>query len=432
MKKLEYLRKAINSGLYKYKRWYFELFSVTKDTKYEDLPKEHQIPYMVFTVNGLKYFIDENQDHVELDSKKNEQVFTFKDKITVTEDWYPGISKPIDTTIGNLLVNYILLYTPLGTKIPFKIPPYSIKTIEKEIADRMVDNDAVSNPDDISVDDYLKFIDATNFLSGLSTLSVVSSTIKTITPPPGIEKFRKQLIEKYKDSLDDFSTIAAIEKELREYDAEYLKDDPTFNKFMTGKILNVARKRMFLTFGAEPDNEDPTVAKYVESSLQNGWPKTPEELTAMFNTIRSGSYSRGVSTRKGGVLSKIFARALNVYLVNDGDCGSKDTISWNVIPEDKDIIIGRYHKVGSKITEITKDNFDGLVGKTINLRSPLYCIEPGSRFCSVCSGKALSLKPEAPALAAMEISGIILNASMKAMHGKVLKNKDLDIVGSIY
>lgn len=430
MNKSDYFKIAIKYGLYEHLRWYFQTFSETDESTIDDIPEDDRVPYMTLRRGNKIYYLTEGKDIEEI-TDSTIPLFSFKDEITVDKELYPGVEKPIKTTIGTLIANYILLYSNLGTKIPFKTPPFTIRDIEKEIVDNMKDEDDKPTEDDITIDDYLRFVEATTFLRSLSTLVVVSSTEKTITPPPNIEIVRKQIIEKYKDKLTDFSVIAEIENELKKYDAEYLKDDPTFNKFMAGKIANVARKRMFLSFGAEPDSDDASIAQYVESSLSEGWPKDPEQLTALFNTLRSGSYQRGTHTQKGGVLSKIFGRIMNVYKVGSSDCKTKRTIHWTVKEEDSDFLIGRYYMKDNKAIEITKEDFKGLVNKTIEVRSPLYCKEPGTRFCAICVGKHLARKPEGISLSAMEISGAVTTASLKAMHGKVLKNVTVKVLENL-
>lgn len=424
MKLREYLEKVFITKAYEHRTWWFSVFGILENSNLTETLKIY-FPYIVYKENNKYYAVNEEKDPVPL-AFGNERLLEFSEKLTVDKTIYPGIDGKADTTIGNWLANLILIYSNFGTKLKFKLPPYSIRSIESEITEAMVEDDK-AKPEDITVSEYLDFVDSTAFIRGMSTLLIQSSTEKTITPPPNIEAKRKELLKKYQGQLDDYKVIAEIENQLLEYDKEYLANDPTYGKFMSGKVSNIARKRMFLTFGAEQSATDPTKANYVESPLSDGWSTKPEDLTAMFNSFRSGAEQRAKHTEKGGVLFKMFARVMNSYMVELTDCNTKKGMFWTVSPKDKKVLIGRSYIKNGKVVLIDNNTFKDIIGKTVEIRSPLYCKLPKKKICSVCAGEKLSLKNEGVSLAAMEISEAVMTASMKAMHGKVLSTTELDI-----
>ena len=425
MKLEEYLQNVVRTRAYEYRAWWFSVFSVLPNSSLTDAVG-YKTPWIGYKENDKYYVVDDNNNPVAIEFG-GDTILDNKIKIKVDSSLYPDIEKAVNTTIGNLLANLILIYSIAGSKIPFQIPPYTIRSLEDIYKDKMVEDDKAKETD-VKLSEYVDFVDATSFLRGLSSLFVQSSSKKTITPPPDIDKKREELLKKYEGRLDDYKVIAAIEKELLEYDKQYLSDDPTSGKFMSGKVANVARKRMFLTFGAEPNADNPTKASYVAKSLEEGWSTEPEELAAMFNSFRSGAYQRAKHTEKGGVLFKMFARSMNVYKILDGDCGSKKGIKWTVSSKDRNILVGRYIVYSNGKTElIDKILFDKLVGRTIQIRSPLYCLKEKKRFCSTCAGEKMATKPEGVSLSVMEISEAVTTAALKAMHGKVLQSREVDI-----
>ena len=66
----------------------------------------------------------------------------------------------------------------------------------------------------------------------------------------------------------------------------------------------------------------------------------------------------------------------------------------------------------NKLIYLTADNLNNYVGKTVTVRSPLYC--KSDRYCSKCAGE-LFYKLDMPnaGLLTSTYSGILMNRSMK-------------------
>jgi hypothetical protein len=302
----------------------------------------------------------------------------------------------------------------------------SLGRIENEILIKLTD-------DIITVDEYIKFVDSTSFLANLSNIVVVSATKKNMLPPPGIQKFKKELLaemdKKYgKDWKQDFIKVNEFESKLKAYDDEYLKGDPTVGKLLSGKVKNVGRTKMFLTYGSETSFREDGNANLIEEALNEGWPEDKEKLAAFFNSARSASYSRGQETALSGTLSKTMLRATNSFKVdNVEDCSSKLGKEILVTKVNKGYLVDRYMLDGNKTILLTNDNIDGYMDKIIKLRSPMYCKLEGSKFCKKCAGVKLSSSPDGIPLLMTGIGGTLLNMMMKKMHGSELKTVNVDI-----
>jgi hypothetical protein len=278
-------------------------------------------------------------------------------------------------------------------------------------------------------------MDRRAFLELFSYFIVVSGTEKNMQPAPGRDEYKKEMIEKIKkekgeDAFKDYTTVAELDNLMVEYDKEYLKDDPSYGKLTSGKITNIARKKMYGSFGAEVGFGDGTGdANFVGSSLEDGIPEDKEQIASMFNSSRAGSISRGQETQKGGAKAKDILRAINSAKLKQGDCGSKKGKEVLVTKKNIDSIIGRYQLVNSKPVLVTEEIAKKNIGKRLLLRSTQECNWNKDEivFCSTCTGENLAKFETGLNISGLEISNAILTASLKSMHGKVLSTVELDM-----
>jgi len=429
MNKLAYLKRVFGNtnhetAVWLYRKWVLSTFSILtiKDSGKLDIP---YIGYM--TKEGYKFKDDDGNEHILEDTSPSLPVLTVQDRYTVKE-LYPYLTDkdtPKEDNLGNILANIIVIAYPFTT-IPYQPRGWSLRSLEaKHISIGMLkDKDEAGY---ISVQQYLKYVEAVKYLTEFSHLFVISSTPKTITASPEAVKIRKQLVKKYKDKLDDYTVVAKIEDAVRKADEEYLKDDPTYGKFIGGKIKNIARKRMFGTYGGEEDYSNPGHAVFIEESLEEGLPPDPEKLVAAFNGVRMGSFSRGAETQKGGKAAKELLRVLNGFKVVPGDCGTKRSVKYKIDASNTAFLIGLtiIDKNNNHI-KLTKEIIEKRDGQIVNLRTPLYCLSKGSTFCETCAGTRLTMKENELTLASMDASHAILTSSLKAMHGTVLSTVDVD------
>lgn len=426
MNKKDYLKLAILNDKHKEFNWVLTAFSVTRE---KDSVKNSYLKIVRDTVN-CKFVNENNELEVIEGSKYDEPIFTFKDEIEVDSTWLVNISEPIKTTIGILLYNSICITSAFGNKIPYVNERINISKLEDRLAkllhDTPIDDQTIRANDKIYVDELVKFNDAHTYLEMFSKLCIYAATPKNIVEPEGIEEFKKQLLIKYEGKLNDAVALADFEKELMNFDNEYLKDDPSNGKFLTGKSKDVARKKLYLTVGAENTFEDDIHVKPIISSLSEGWTKNPEDLKLIINDLRVGSYSRGAETVNGGVAAKVLLRATNNYKIADYDCETQLGINRDIT--DAEQLINRYIIDKGKLIHINNlQTANNYVGKNVVVRSPMYCKAEGETICKICAGDNLNKFPTGLAIPLTEISGIILTASLKKMHGTKLSLAELSI-----
>lgn len=434
MKKLDYLKNAVQNNLADNLAWIFSAFCVTKEGA-DDYKKD---PYAYRLVSAYpQYRFVQGSDLVPIeDSSTKEPLFRFKDKITIDKTWAANVSGPIEVSIGNVIFNAIAILPYFGTRIPFIQGKLSVSDLEKQITPRLETTlPATEKPDPskIYVNEYLKFRDSLVFLEQFAPITNWSATRKGITKSPDLNKYRQQLLKEYEGRLDDPVVFTEYEEKLKAFDREWLKDDPAFGTFLKGKVLDVSRKKIFLGIGM-PERMDPKeVATPVIQTLEEGQPTDPRQMAAVLNGARFGSYSRGTETINGGVVAKSVIRVSSSYVVDMEDCGtlfgtrkvySKDTARY---------LVNRTLVVKGKLVRIEKsDEAQHYVGQSVIVRSPAYCqAGPGDRLCKVCAGKPLSQFKEGLVIPMTEVSQLILTQSLKAMHGKVRSTAVVDLESAL-
>lgn len=432
MDKQEYLIKAIQAQCYTRKEWMINAFSLTASDPEQYLTDPY--PYrLVQSVTGF-YYVDPTLATVGLtkisDAKPNTQLFHFKDSITVTKDIYPTISAPIESVLGNLLVNLICIHSVFGSKVSYVNKPFSIKSIEREIAAKLVDAptdaQAPRDPAVIYVDEYIKFVDSLTYLKGWSQLCVQGATYTTWTPPPGIKKYKAELLAKYAGRLNDPNVLAEIDKALIAYDANYLKGDPGGELYAgSKKSREVVRKKLFLTLGAEEGIVVSNKADTSVNSLEEGW--EIKNLPTLNNSLRAGSFNRGSQTQLGGLLTKQLLRATANLTINSVDCGTKAGILRYVSESDYNRLVGITIVVnGQNVYIKDAEQAKSYVGKSILKRSPMYCKSSKTDFCKGCIGDLLSRNPQGLSLALADYGSAILLLFLAKMHGSSLVLVKLD------
>lgn len=437
MNKIEYLKQALQTDLAINLAWVYSAFCTVKEGP-EDYLKD-PYPFRILNTHPKYQFISKSSTDVgkvELvdldDSSTKEPLFKFKDRVKVDPTWAPNITGAIETGIGNLIFNAVVVVPHFGSRFPFFAEKISIKEIEKIIASRLTDTlppGTERDPKLIYVDEYLRFRDSLVYMESFASIVSWSATRKGITAPTGLAPFKKKLLEKYGDTLKDPAVFAEYEGELKAFDREYLKDDPAYGTFISGKVLNVSRKKIFLSIGIPErlDTNDPIVP--ITRSLDDGQPTDPDQYAAVINGARFGSFSRGAETENGGVVSKSVIRIGNNFVIDDKDCGTPLGLRRKITAKNKDTFLGRALVKGEGTLFIEKiEQLDNLVGKTVVVRSPATCrAGPGDKICKTCSGVALSQYKEGLVIALLEVSHLILTQSLKAMHGKVLETAEVDL-----
>ena len=236
---------------------------------------------------------------------------------------------------------------------------------------------------------------------------------KALTTSPEVLKRKKELLEKYKDKLDDPNVIVAIEEELIKMDKEYLKGDES-EPFLTacgGKVFKECRKKMFIMYGLCAGFVASDGFEFNRDSLESGW--RPNTLNIAMNEIRKGSYNRGVETARGGAESKFVLRTFQETKIVEDDCGDKVGMNVKITDTNWKEYIDRYDTANNVLTE---DFLKKNIGNVITIRSPMSC-KCKDGFCFKCCG-VLYEKTNKTAIGVqgLEVTETYTSIAMASMH----------------
>lgn len=417
----EFIKFAIKKGYLVNKMFVIGLLATIAEKDYED-------KFYVIEDGTKFYYKNENNEKILLRDKYEGPLFDTQDTIILKPNDMPNLKKEVETTVGRIVANYVLLVFPFKDKIEYINKEFKISEIENGHIAKLLTDD----PNDVKgipISEYLKFSDATTFISGLSTYISVSGTEKSVVPPEGIKEYKKkvidELIKKYGEhALEDPKIVAELETKLKDYDSEWLKGDDSEGRLMSGKVKNTARKKLFLSYGAPEGFDNKTHP--VLNTLDEGFSTDPKTLAVMFNDARVGSYGRGAETQQGGVVVKMLLRATSDVNILQKDCGSKLGLDVTITEKNKDNCLGRYVIEGGKAKLLDTENIKAYMNKTVKLRSPLFCNE-APNFCTTCMGYGFKDYPKGATLLALGTGGDIVLIALSKFHAVDIKVTELDL-----
>lgn len=437
--KLDFFIQAMKAECFRRRAWVFSAFSITREDKVEG----EVYPYKIQRIDG-KYAFHDPEKNLELtiieDSDGTIPLINHKERIhlgyTHAINLPQGVKQSFETTYGNLFFNYVALIYPFKDKIPFQFGRISAGAIEDIIASRLTsdlkDGEAPADSNAIYVSEYLKFGEAMMYLSGFTQLWVPAGSAKTMTCHPDTPKVKAALLEKYKGQLHDPAIIAKIEAELVKFDKEqWLKGDPGAEGFLIKKkSTDVVRKKMFLMYGAEAGFDESVGANLITNSLQEGW--DIDKFPDMLNVSRVGSFNRGAQTQLGGEAVKWLLRASSNMGIASDDCGTKLGIPITITENNAKMLLQRYLVVGEETVLLTDENISSFIGKTVIMRSPMFCKLDKTDYCAKCCGSKLSTHKTGLSMAVSDYGSSFLGMFMAAMHAKALQTAKMDVNNTFF
>lgn len=359
--------------------------------------------------------------------KKNKQPkFQPFDKFVLEKGTYYNKEK-ITTTVGLFIFNKLILGEKLLPILGYKNDTFDgdgIDDLDDEMSRLLLENK-------IETPTFADYLDKCQWLGfGIAKFMNSSLTYNLLVPPNEVEKRKKELIESKKKELEsgDIHAAADIESELIGLSKKILKDTPDIQIYDSGCRGSFGNnfKNTSLMRGAIKNLADPTQIKISTNSLVDGIP--PEEFAQYADLITQASYSRAVGTQEGGYEAKKLSSGFqNACLGEAGsDCGSKKTITITLSNDNKNFFTYRYIKEGNKLVLLDPDNINDYLGKTVEMRSPMFCTH--DHYCSKCAGELYyMLGIKNVGILTNRIGTRLLNLSLKAFHDLTLKLVDIDI-----
>lgn len=292
------------------------------------------------------------------------------------------------TTVGRLIFNkYFIECEPEL----LDIIGYVNDNISKKTYGKIFDTlgyDVLENR--ISIDTYKRFCKRSQKFMPYVSILAPNHSDNMLTITKKIDKKKEELINSNKEAIEagNVYVVDKISKELLEYARELMKDDPAMDMFLSGAGGSFENnfKNMFIMRGSVQDPDPRKSYNIITSNYIDGVSK--EEYSKLANTLAAGPYSRSKKTELGGYWEKLFLVSLqHVVLDSPGsDCGTKRHITMKVTDKNIGSIMYCYviNNDGS-LTEITSENKNKFIGKTVNLRFSSMC-ESKTGICNKCAG----------------------------------------------
>ena len=338
--------------------------------------------------------------------------------------------KPFKTTVGIWIFNKYFIEKDL-----FDLFKYINRSVDKGLfGDINTDLSYALAEDRITTKQLADYsMKCQLFMSYVSVLSP-NYTEKMLTCTRVINLKKRELLKKYAKEIEAGDEVVAtkMEKELLDYAIEYMKGDPSMDMFLSGSRGSVGNnfKNMFVMKGVikDPDPNAKQPYKVATSNYIDGI--TPEEYALFANSLAAGPYARAAKTANGGHLEKLFLGALQHITIGSvgSDCKTENTITVTLDKKNIKSFMYSYIKEGSKLIELTSENKNKYLGKTVKIRFASLCQMKNGIKCHKCAGNAwYRLGKENAGASTPKIPSTLKNISMKSFHDSVQKFEPIDI-----
>ena len=432
MTKNEYYIKALHEKAYEMGHWRSSVFLRT--TEPDDYWKKDPYEYrLVLTTSGYMYVQSGELVPISDGQDVSSSLLNVLDRIDLPANTFSNQPDAINTAYGNVLVNSTILLSSVGDVIKFQTGRVNIEDLGDQIAAILVDDpaDGGTVKGHVTCAQLDDFVTATLMFEDMGRYVVHAATAKNVLAPKGMDAFRNKLLKKYKGKLSDPIEAVRYENELRDFDSEYLKGDPSDGIMISGKVRNTARVKMHMSAGNNPGFTTELSNTYQEKSLANPKPETKEEHATSMSSVRAASYFRGVLTQVGGTASKLLTRALSYITVTDDDCKTKRTFSVLINKFNYKSQANLYRVVGGKAVIISPKDAKSLIGTVIKRRTPLYCDKKRATLCRKCAGDNMYRYKKGIQVSGMSIGGTIIYYSFAKLKGTTYTIIDVDLMEAV-
>ena len=294
------------------------------------------------------------------------------------------------TTIGLYIFNVFFLR---DFNFSFLFNGYINKSINKDMFEYINDTLIYALLEDkIKVEDYKQFLNYTQYFMPFESILSPNHTEAILSCTKKINKKKEELLKKYKDKLDngDFAAAEDMEKELLNYAAEILKDDPGLDVFdsKAGSSWKNNFKNMYIMKGAIKD-PDPNAKKQFNIATSNFIDGiSSDEYSLLANSLSAGPYSRSKKTELGGYWEKLFAPAYQTVKMEPEGSDCKTDKYIEVLLTQKNLSMFMYNyiiKPNGELEELTMDNKDKYINKKVKMRFAIFC-KCKTGICHKCIG----------------------------------------------
>ena len=339
--------------------------------------------------------------------------------------------KPFTTTVGKLIWNkmYILrnpdIYEAIGW-VDDIVTKKIFNKLYKKLGYLLLEGK-------ISRDSLKRFVMTTQLTMPYVQFLSPSFTDKMLLSSTYMNKRKAALIKENKAAFDavDLKTIDAVSNELLKESKEYLDGDPSLDIFNSGGGGDYTNhyKNTYIMKGTVRDGDGSY--KVITSNQIDG--VSEKEYATLANSLAEGPFNRSKKTEEGGYYEKMLLYSMqHLKLLEPGsDCGTKRTITVTLTDSNiEDYMYNYFIGPNGKLTEITSDNMNSLIGKTVKLRFSSMCEAKNGCFCNMCAGNLwyrLGVSRNVGILTPT-IASKLKNLLMKSFHNSQVSLTDMNVM----
>ena len=349
----------------------------------------------------------------EFNGKKKYNTY---DMIEVPPKTYHNNKNTFTTTIGSWIFNLAAIE---GAGL-FDVLGYVNEPVNKKVYGSL--NEKLSYAlleDRITTQQFKRFIIILQKFMPYSTIICPTTSESMLLISKTIEPKKKELFKKYEKESEagDAIVMNNIEKELLDYCAEKLKDDPAMDAINSGAGAAWGNnfKNMYVTKGAQKDPDPTKGFNIIKSCYMEGTSK--EDYPKLANSLAAGPYARAKKTADGGYLEKQFVAAYQHVVLGpkDSDCGTKKTITVTLDKKHLTLLMYSYIVEGNRLVRLDSSNIDKYKGKTVKMRFSSLC--ENENICNKCAGDLYYLLGiQNIGVGAAQLASDIKNIMMKSFH----------------
>ena len=338
--------------------------------------------------------------------------------------------KPFTTTVGKLIWNkmYILRNPDI-----FEVVGWVDEIVTKKAFNKLYKKlGYLLLEGKISRESLKKFVMTTQLTMPYVQFLSPSFTDKMLLSSSVIGKEKKKLIKDNQAAFDakDVKVVDKVSKQLLTYAEDYLSDDSSFDMFKSGAGGDVGNnlKNMFVLRGAVRDPDPTKGYNIITSNYIDG--VSEDEYAALANSLAEGPFNRSKKTETGGYWEKLMLYSMqHLSLLPAGsDCGTKRTIDVTLTEDNIGDYMYCYYMQGNKSVEITSENMNSLIGKTVKLRFASLCEAKNGHFCNICAGNLwYRLGITNVGLITPQIPSKLKNVFMKSFHSNQVVLTDMNV-----
>lgn len=345
--------------------------------------------------------------------------------LTVPAGTLTNQKEAVNSTVGLFFFNMYFIADCFGDKIP-----YINDTLKNEDLKSL--NDKLVNfilKDEITTKAFTTYQERLIWLNNFTEILIPGYSLGLLIVSPKLKAIKAKLLKDNEDIIKNNDAVAyaqRVEGPLKEAAKEELKNDPAWPLFDLGGKPSFGNNYKNMILGVGPILNTVT-GKYEIStnSFAEGIP--PEKYYLYANSAIYGAYSRGVDTQYGGARTKeLFSALQSVHLDVPGfDCKTPFLESVELDKANIKSNMWSYISVDGELVLITPDNADQFIGKTVKMRSPMYCFS--DNICQYCAGdlfRRIGIVNIGPATT--KLTSTFLNLALKKMHDQTVKAKDFD------